>query len=297
MNAVRSMTRNPISGERLAVAVALVIVTGYLLLAAGVWLGLWGGNWAAISGNMYEPPSAQHWLGTNRLGQDLLERLLAGAATAFRVGISVAIVSVTSGAVLGGLAGYARSRLIDEAVTWLIGTVDAVPFYLFVVAMAHAMQGWPGAVYLAMVMSFWTLTARLVRTETRRLRQREFVLAARASGLRPARVLFRHVLPHLTPLLLVQLSLVFVAAIKAEVVLSFLGLGLQDHISWGIMIAEASQEILAGHYMNFIAASVALFLLVGSVNRLVDRFEQTLDPKQRHRPDKRLHGHARDHHR
>ena len=135
--------------------------------------------------------------------------------------------------------------------------------------------------HLAMILSFWTLTARLVRTETIRLKQREFVFAARVSGLNARRILVRHILPNTAPLLLVQTSLVFVAAIKAEVVLSFLGIGLQDSISWGIMIAEAGQEILAGHYMNFVTASLALFVLVLSVNQLADRLQERLDPRSR----------------
>lgn len=259
----------------------MVTLLAYLLVALGVWAGLWGGEWASISGELREPPSAQHWLGTNRLGQDVLERLLAGAASAFEVGVLVALASVVVGAVVGGVAGYFARRRIDTVLTWLIGTVDAVPFYLFVAAVSFAMQGVSFAMHLAMILSFWTLTARLVRTETIRLKQREFISAARVSGLGAGRIILHHILPNTAPLLLVQSSLVFVAAIKAEVVLSFLGIGLQDSISWGIMIAEAGQEILAGHYINFVAASMALFVLVLSVNQLADRLQERLDPRSR----------------
>ncbi len=271
--------RQPSTGPRYGERLAIVVLLAYVLACLGVWLGVWGDGWAAISGALREPPSAQHWLGTNRLGQDLFERLLASTATAFEVGLPVALASVFLGALVGGVAGYSAGRPIDALLTWLIGTIDAVPFYLFVAAVSYAMQGFPGAMHLAMILSFWTLTARLVRTETMRLRQREFVFAARVSGLNARRILVRHILPNTAPLLLVQTSLVFVAAIKAEVVLSFLGIGLQDSISWGIMIAEAGQEILAGHYMNFVTASLALFVLVLSVNQLADRLQERLDPR------------------
>lgn len=267
--------RRPAGLERLPMAIVLI----YAGAAGGVWTGLWGSGWSTISGTLREAPSSAHWLGTNRLGQDIFERLLAGTATAFEVGLLVAVVSVSTGAVLGAVAGYSAGRRIDAFLTWVIGTIDAIPFYLFVAAIAFAMQGWPGAMQLAMILSFWTLTARLVRTETMRLRQREFVAAARVSGSKSRGILFRHILPNLAPLLLVQTSLAFVAAIKAEVILSFLGIGLHDSISWGIMIAEASQEILAGHYTNFLAASLALFVLVLSVNRLTDGLENLLDPR------------------
>lgn len=277
------MTSRPRSSApaRLGERMALAAVLAYMLVAAGVWIGAWGGDWAAISGELREPPSAQHWLGTNRLGQDVFERLLASAATAFEVGLPVALASVVIGAMIGGVAGYFARRRIDTVLIWLIGTIDAVPFYLFVAAISFSMQGFSGAMHLAMTLSFWTLTARLVRTETIRLRQREFVFAARVSGLNARRILVHHILPNTAPLLLVQTSLVFVAAIKAEVVLSFLGIGLQDSISWGIMIAEAGQEVLAGHYMNFVAASLALFVLVLSVNQLADRLQERLDPRSR----------------
>lgn len=262
-------------------AAASLLLAAFALAACGVWAGLWGGEWSAIAGELREPPSSAHWLGTNRLGQDIMVRLLAGAATAFEVGLIVALVSVAFGALLGGLAGYRSGSWLDAAVTWLIGTVDAVPFYLFAAALAFALHRWPGAMQLAMVLTFWTLTARLIRTEARRLRGLDFVTAARVSGLGGFRILWRHILPHTMPIVAVQVSLVFVAAIKTEVVLSFLGLGLRDSVSWGVMIAEASQEILAGHYANFLAPSAALFLLVFSVNRLTDRLELRLDPRTR----------------
>ncbi len=284
MTASVTLRRSSAGPERLPFAV----LAAYLAAAAGVWCGLWGGEWSTISGALREPPSPEHWLGTNRLGQDIFERLLAGTATAFEVGLLVAVASVALGAVLGGVAGYHAGRRVDSLLTWMIGTIDAIPFYLFVAAMAFAMRGWPGAMQLAMILSFWTLTARLVRTESMRLREREFIAAARASGSTNRRILFRHILPNLAPLLLVQASLAFVAAVKAEVVLSFLGIGLQDSISWGIMIAEASQEILAGHYTNFVAASLALFFLVLSINRLSDGLQERLDPRVRRTPAERL---------
>jgi peptide/nickel transport system permease protein len=260
-----------------------LLVLTYLAAAAGVWFSLWGQDWAAISGGLREPPSWEHWLGTNRLGQDVFDRLLAATATAFEVGLVVAISAVAIGTLIGGVAGYRPQGRMDAVLTWLMGTIDAVPFYLFVATVAIALDRMPGSLQLAMALSFWTLTARIVRTETMRIMQREFVAAARVGGSRPGRILVRHVLPHLAPLLLVQVSLVFVAAIKAEVVLSFLGIGSQDSISWGIMIAEAAQEILAGHYTNFVAASLALFVLVLSINRLTDRLGQRLDPSGRRR--------------
>lgn len=266
----------------------LVVLAGYLLAAAGVWLGWWGTDWSGLAGGLREPPSNEHWLGTNRLGQEILERLLAGTATAFEVGAVVAVASTALGGVIGGLAGYFARRWVDSVLMWLTGTIDAIPFYLFVAALAVAFGDRPGAMQVAMILTFWTLTARVVRTESMRLRERDFIAAARVGGLGSWRILYRHILPNTAPLLLVQTSLIFVAAVKAEVVLSFLGIGVRDSISWGVMIAEASQEILVGHYTNFVAASLALFGLVLSINRLLDRLQSRLDPRTRMAAMRRL---------
>lgn len=261
------------------------IVLAYLLAAAGVWTGLWGQEWSAITGSAYESPSGQHWLGTNRLGQDIFQRLVSGSAVAFEVGLTVALATTVFGGLLGAVAGYLENRRIDAVVLWLAGTIDAIPFYLFVAAFAFALQGQPGAIPAAMVLTFWTMTARLVRAETRRLRALPFVDAARVGGLRPSRIVVRHILPNTGHLLVVQASIVFVAAIKAEVVLSFLGIGDRDGVSWGTMLAEAGQEILAGRYMNFLAASAALFVLVVAVNRLAEAVQRDLQPNVWNRPD------------
>jgi peptide/nickel transport system permease protein len=134
--------------------------------------------------------------------------------------------------------------------------------------------------HLAMVATFWTTTARLVRAEVLKIRSLDYVRSARAIGLPGAVILARHVLPNTTHILLVQGTIAFVAAIKTEVVLSFLGLGVQDGVSWGLMLAESTQEVLAGHFGNFIAASGMLFLLLLGLNLLADAMQDALDPKQ-----------------
>lgn len=266
---------------------AMLVVLVYLGVALGVWAGWWGSDWRLLAGGMWESPSLQHWLGTNRLGQDIAQRLMASTATAFEVGLLVAVVTVLVGGLVGALAGYFADRWFDELVLWLLGALEAIPFYLFVGALAFALQGHPWAMQLAMVATFWTSTARLVRSRTIQLRGATFIEAARVSGLTPLRIVRRHLVPNSAPILLVQFSLVFVAAIKAEVVLSFLGIGLKDSVSWGIMIAEAAQEVLAGQYMNFAAASSALFILILVFNHLADIIQARIDPKTRLAADRR----------
>jgi ABC-type dipeptide/oligopeptide/nickel transport system permease subunit len=258
----------------------LVIVGLFLALAVAVSLGLAGQGWSVADGGRWEPAGPQHWFGTNVLGQDIFQRAIHSVRTAFEIGVAVALLSTALGAVLGALAGWYSHGWVDGAVVWLQGVLDSIPFYLFVAAVAYALQGQPWAMHLAMIATFWTTTGRLVRAEVMKLKTREFVLAARSIGLPAPLILARHVLPNTVHILLVQATIAFVAAIKTEVVLSFLGLGVHDGVSWGLMLAESTQEVLAGHFNNFLAASVMLFALLMGFNLLADALQDAFDPLQ-----------------
>ncbi len=276
---MKRSTWQRLAADRYGMA-GLVIVIIFAIVALSVWTGLLGQGWSEVSGDRWESYSASHWFGTNLLGQDILQRTLFGAATAFEIGLIVTIFSIVLGTVLGALAGWYSNSWLDEAILWLKGVLDSIPFYLFAAAIAFALQGNRWAMHLAMIITFWTTTARIVRGEVMRIKQREFVEAARAIGLPGITVVFRHVLPNTVHILLVQSTIVFVAAIKTEVILSFLGLGIQDGVSWGLMLAESSQEVLAGHFGNFIAASVALFVMLIGFNLLADALQDALDTRR-----------------
>ncbi len=258
----------------------LFIVIVFSMVAVCVWSGLLGQGWSDVSGNRWESVSTTHWFGTNLLGQDILQRTLFGTATAFEVGLLVTFCSTLLGTVMGALAGWYSHGWLDEVILWLKGVLDSIPFYLFAAAVAFALQGIPWAMHLAMIITFWTTTARIIRGEVMRIKQREFIEAARAIGLPSIKIIFRHVLPNTFHVLLVQASIVFVAAINTEVILSFLGLGIQDGVSWGLMLAESSQEVLAGHFGNFVAAGTSLFVLLMGFNLLADALQDALDSRR-----------------
>jgi len=267
----------------------LAIVTVFFFIALAVWFGWLGQGWSTADGGRWEPAGANHWLGTNMLGQDIFQRMAFSTGTAFEIGMTVALLSTLLGALLGALAGWHSHKThngasgpgwVDGAILWLMGVLDSIPFYLFVAALAYALQGWPWAMHVAMIATFWTSTGRLVRAEVMRIKSCEFVLSARAIGLPAPLILFRHVLPNTLHILLVQATIAFVVAIKTEVILSFLGLGLQDGVSWGLMLAESTQEVLAGHFNNFLAASLMLFMLLLGFNLLADALQDAFDPRQ-----------------
>lgn len=260
--------------------VALAVVAFYLLVACAVWLGLAGQGWSNIGPDSFAPVSGEHWFGTTRNGQDIFSRTVYSTRVAFEIGLVVAVSSVVLGALFGALSGYFAGSWLDELILWLKGTLDAIPFFLFVVAVAYAMQGHALAMHLAMIVTFWTTTSRYVRGEVIKLRAMEFVEAARAVGVSQTAIIFRHVLPNTTHILLVQGTIVFVTAIKAEVILSFLGLGVQDGVSWGLMISQSTNEVTAGFFNNFIAASSAMFVLVMAFNFFSDALQDALDPRK-----------------
>jgi peptide/nickel transport system permease protein len=262
----------------------LALVSLFLLMALGVWAGLLGQDWAAADGGRWEPAGQQHWFGTNVLGQDIFQRAVYSSRTAFEIGLVVGLLSTALGAILGALAGWYERTWVDGVVLWLKGVLDSIPFYLFVAAVAFALQGKPWAMHVAMIATFWTTTGRLVRGEVLKIKSLDYVAAGRVIGLPDRVILFRHVLPNTLPILLIQASMAFVAAIKTEVILSFLGLGVQDGVSWGLMLAESTQEVLAGHFNNFLAASLMLFGLLLGFNLLTDSLQDAWDPN--HHPNR-----------
>lgn len=256
----------------------LGIVLIFTIAAVCTWSGLLGQDWSQVTGGRWETSSAEHWFGTNLLGQDVLARTLQGAANAIETGLIVTFFSILLGAVLGAVSGWFSRGWPDELILWVEGVLDSIPFYLFAAAVAFALRGHAWSMHLAMIVTFWTTTARIVRGEVMRIKSREFVEAARAMGLNGFTIVSRHVMPNTLHILLIQATITFVAAIKTEVILSFLGLGVKDGVSWGLMLAESSQEVLAGHFENFLAASISLFTLLMGFNLLADALQDALEP-------------------
>jgi ABC-type dipeptide/oligopeptide/nickel transport system permease subunit len=257
---------------------ALVLFFGVIALAVAA--GLLGQDWSVASGGRWEAASSEHWFGTNLLGQDIFQRSVQSINIEFGLGLTVTIVSTFLGMLTGAVAGWHSNSWLDDIVVFLTGVIDSIPFFLFVAAVAFALKGNSWSMHIAMVATFWTTTSRLIRAEVMRLKSREFVQSAMAMGVPGSLILSRHILPNTYHILLVQSAVVFVAAIKSEVILSFLGLGLQDSVSWGFMLAESTQEVLAGHFNNLLAASIPLFLLLLGFNLMTDAVQDANDPRQ-----------------
>jgi ABC-type dipeptide/oligopeptide/nickel transport system permease subunit len=260
--------------------VALFIVFVYFLIALGVWLEFFGNHWDELLASGYSPVSMKHWFGTNINGQDILERVLFGTKTAFEVGIIVALSATFIGSVLGAVAGFSSGSFLDTIIMWLYGCLDAIPYYLFVAAIAFCLPDNPYSMHVAMISTFWSSTCRIIRGEVIKIKHLEYVEAAHSIGVAKVWIIFKHILPNTSHIILVQASIAFVSAIKSEVILSFLGLGVKEGTSWGIIIAESTNEVTAGFFNNFLAASGFLFVLVIAFNIFSDALQDALDPKK-----------------
>lgn len=265
--------------DRLGIA-SMIIVGVYGLVVMAVWLGLIGQGWSKLGEESFEGISMAHWFGTNINGQDIFSRAIQGTKTAFEVGLVVALSSTAIGGILGAIAGFFNRTIIDEIIMWIYGCLDAIPFYLFVAAVGFALKDQPYAMHIAMIATFWSSTCRIVRGEVIKIRRLEYVQAAQALGVKPITIIFRHIIPNTFHILLVQASIAFVGAIKSEVILTFLGLGVKDGVSWGTMLSESTNDVLRGHFGNFLAASGFLFILVIAFNMFADALQDALDPKK-----------------
>lgn len=259
---------------------SLTVVGIYLLLAVLVWMGIIAQEWDELLADGQMGPTAEYWFGTNINGQDIFQRAIFSTKTAFEVGLTVAIFATVTGALVGATTGYYSGTIVDELFLWVMNCLDCIPYFLMVAAFAVALGENPYAMHIAMVSCFWMGTARLVRGEVIKLKNMEFTEAARSLGVPVYRVIFKHLLPNTSHILLVEMTLLFITAIKSEVILSFLGLGVKDGISWGLMIAEASGEVTAGHFANFFAASGMMFVLVLAFNMFSDSLQDALDPRK-----------------
>lgn len=243
-----------------------------------------------------EGPSAAHWLGTDDLGRDLFQRLLDGGRVSLLVGIAGAILSAILGAIIGVVAGYRGGRLDRFLMQFTDGVIalPLLPLLIILAAIDPAKIGIPASVaqsetfslyriVVIVALTGWTTVARLVRAETLSLKARDFARAAQALGARPARIMFRHILPNAAGSLVVSTTMSIGTLILFESTLSFLSLGIQPPAaSWGNMLTGA-QELLQEAPMLAVWPGLLIFLTVIAFNFLGDGLQDALDPRSERR--------------
>ena len=266
----------------------LVVIAAYFLCAA------WGGarslgarladetpayNVVDVSAR-YQAPSAAHWMGTDNLGRDVSARLVQGAWISFQVGIGTSLIAIPLGVLLGLLGGYFGGK-VDSLVVWLCATVASMPGLLFILAISMVVgQGLLG-IYLGIGLTTWVGVCRTIRAEVMKHKDRAYVQAAWVLGYSHARIMFRHVLPNVAHIILIQFSVRFPGAVSTEVFISFLGIGVQGEPSWGVMINNARLRLWQGVWWEMTFVTLAIFALVLVFNHLADELRDILDPALR----------------
>ena len=225
-------------------------------------------------------PSADHLLGTDEGGRDVLTRLLYGARVSLLIGVVPALLSLIIGAVLGVIAGY-RGGIVDVIIMRAVDVTLAFPSMLLAMVIMFSLGGGIINVFLTLTLVNWADVARVVRAQTLQIRNSEYVQAANIIGVPGGRIMRRHILPNCLPTLLVLFTLNVPASILTESSLSFLGLGIQPpNASWGLMINTARQYLYSAPWMCF-APGAAIMLIVLAFNFLGNGLLDVLDPRQK----------------
>lgn len=230
-------------------------------------------------------------LGGDKWGRDVIQKVIKGSEVSIFVGLVAALFATVIGTFLGALAGYVGGK-VNDTLEWFYNIFTSIPYILLVLSfaavastpkVAELMHGYnKGVVPIIVILGLtgWTGIYRLIRAEYIKHSNREYVRAAAAIGTSHMARMFVHILPNVSHVCLVQLSQHVVQFIKAEVILSFLGLGVPvDMVSWGTMLAEAQSELVIGKWWQLFAAGAAMALLVTAFSMLTDSLRDALDPK------------------
>jgi oligopeptide transport system permease protein len=244
----------------------------------------------AISGYQFEqidktarnsPPSATHWFGTDKLGRDLFARVWQGGRVSMIIGIVGAFVASFVGCIYGGISGYFGGR-VDDIMMRIVEVLISVPYLIVVILLSVVLQSKSlGTLILAMTLTGWCGIARLVRGQVLQVKSQEYIMAAQALGVRPWRIILRHVIPNLLSVVIVAITFDIPGYIFGEAFLSYIGLGIQPpNTSWGALASSAQNLYTFYPYQLFLPAlMIALTML--SFTLLGDGLRDALDPRLR----------------
>jgi len=302
--------------KRKVAMVCLVIVLVYFALAGAVYLdeavkqnvkaydGIELFKWSEMVGPSYKAPAEEYtwtpqeseteltgWtlFGTDFLGQSTLRKVIYGAKTSITVALFASLLTILIGVPLGAIAGYFRGW-VDDVIVWLYTTLGTIPGIILIMAFAVVLRSHTffgvelrgsTAVFLALGLTSWVGLCRLIRGEIIKRKESEYVLSARALGCSNGRIIFKHLLPNVFHIVIIEFSLRFVSFIHTEVILSFLGLGETERPSWGAMIDAARTELARNVWWEMAAATLAIFVLSMALNIFGDALRDSLDPKLR----------------
>ncbi|UJB45761.1 ABC transporter permease [Streptomyces sp. A1-5] len=268
----RRFVRNPH-----AVLGASLLLLLFLLAFAGPFLTHWSHTDIDYTA-LRQPPSVEHWFGTNSIGQDLYAQVLRGLQKSLLIGLLVALFATVLASFAGACAGY-FGGWADRLTTLLIDLLLVFPAFLIIAIVSPRLRSASWLVLVGLLAAFgWMLTARVVRSMTRSLKERDFVRAARLMGVHPLRIVVRHILPNVASFLIVDATIAVGGAVMSETGLSYFGFGVQPpDVSLGTLIADGTGAAVTYPWMFFFAAGL-LVVFVLAVNFLGDGLRDALDP-------------------
>lgn len=227
-----------------------------------------------------EPPNLSHWFGTDIFGRDLFVRVMYGARISLSVGFMASIISLFIGVIYGGISGFAGGRT-DNIMMRIVDVIYSVPMMIYVILLMVVVGPGLKSIFITLGITYWAPMARIVRAEIMRLKNEEFILAARVIGASPKRILLRHLIPNAMGSVLVTLTFSIPGAIFTEAFLSFVGLGVSAPMaSWGVLSSDAVSTLSMYPWQLFFPAA-AISITILAFNFLGDGLRDALDPKLR----------------
>lgn len=232
----------------------------------------------AFYGDMALVAPGTHLLGTDILGRDVMHRMLKGVRVALLIGGLTSLIAIPLALLLGVCAGYLGGRF-DDMVFFIMSTLASIPSLLLLIALILVLDRGTWQVCVALGITSWVGLCRVARGETLKLRELDYVQAARALGVSNGRILLRHILPNLMHLVIITFVLLFSQLVLSEAILAYLGIGVEG--SWGEMIDQARNELSREPiiYWNIAAAAAAMFTLLLAVNYVGDALRDIFDPR------------------
>ncbi|MBO0839250.1 MAG: ABC transporter permease [Sciscionella sp.] len=263
--------------NRLSVICVLVIIALYVLAFTYTWYARWTYDQQDYNAFL-SPPDGSHWFGTDKIGTDMFAQTMRGLQKSLSIGLLVAVFSTGLAALVGSAAGY-FGKLTDRALMWVVDLLLVLPSFLIIAIISPAFQGKTWLILVVLLAVFqWMITARIVRGMTLTLREREFVKAARYMGQSSMRIIFRHILPNMASLLIIDATINVGAAVLSETSLSYFGFGVQPpDVSLGTLIASGTESAQTFPWLFYFPAGF-LVLFVLAVNFAGDGLRDALDP-------------------
>lgn len=273
-DAWRRLKKNPVAMGALFVLIALVLLAIFAPIIRNL------DYQTVVTEKKNLSPNSEFWWGTDAMGRDLFTRVWIGTRISISVAIIATIIDVVVGCLYGGIAAY-TGGIVDEIMMRIVEVLNSIPYLIITLLILVVLGNGYFQLMLALCITAWTSTARMVRGQILQLRESEYVLAAEALGASPIRIILKHLLPNTIGLIILDVASTIPSVIVLETILSFLGLGLNiPAFSLGSLLS-AGQEAMAFYPYQLLFPSIILCLLILSFNLLGDGLRDALDPKLR----------------